>query len=97
MRDYLIIGVVLASLPIGFFRPFYGLLVYAWISYMYPHMLAWSLAQTFPVAKLSAFAVMAGFLFSPSGNLAAIGQKENIAMLVLWCTFTISSVFVIYH
>ncbi len=96
MRDYLVIGVVLASLPLGLFRPFYGLLVYAWISYMYPHMLAWSLAQTFPVAKLSSFAVMAGFLFSPSGNLAAIGQKQNVAMLLLWCMFTISSVFAIY-
>src|SRR2546422_6084401 len=96
MRDYLIIGVVLASLPIGLFRPFYGLLVYAWISYMYPHMLAWSFAQTFPVAKLSALAVMGGFLLSPKGNLAAMAQKQNVAMLLLWCTFTISSVFAIY-
>src|SRR5947199_7211683 len=96
MRDYLIIGVVLASLPIGFFRPFYGLLVYAWISYMYPHMLAWSFAQTFPVAKLSSLSVMAGFLFPPNLNLAAMGQKQNVAMLLLWCTFTISSVFAIY-
>ena len=96
MRDYLIIGVVLASLPIGFFRPFYGLLVYAWISYMYPHMLAWSFAQTFPVAKLSALAVMTGFIVSPNGNLAAMAQKQNVAMLLLWCTFSISTVFAIY-
>ena len=96
MRDYLIIGIVLASLPIGLFRPFYGLLVYAWISYMYPHELAWSMAQSFPVAKLSAFSVMGGLLFSPTGNIAALRQKENVAMLLFWVTFTISSVFAIY-
>src|SRR3989441_10670609 len=96
MRDYVIIAVVLASLPIGLFRPFYGLLAYAWISYMYPHQLAWSFAQTFPVAKLSALSVMGGLLFSPTGNIAAIRQRENIAMLLLWCTFTLSSVFAIY-
>src|SRR6267143_1473030 len=96
MRDYLIISVVLASIPIGLFRPFYGLLAYAWISYMYPHELAWSFAQTFPVAKLSALSVMGGFLFVPSGNMAAMRQRENICMLALWVTFTISSVFAIY-
>jgi putative inorganic carbon (HCO3(-)) transporter len=96
MRDYLVIALVLASLPVGLFRPFYGLLVYAWISYMYPQELAWSFAQTFPIAKLSAFSVMGGLLFSPTGSMAAIRQKENIAMLLLWCTFTISSVFAVY-
>ncbi len=96
MRDYVIILVVLGSLPIGLFRPFYGLLVYAWISYGYPHNLAWSFAQTFPVAKLSALSVMGGLLFSPTGNVAALRQKENIAMLLLWCTFTISTAFAIY-
>jgi len=95
MRDYVIISIVLASLPIGLFRPFYGLLVYAWISYMYPHELAWSFAQTFPVGKVSAFSVIGGLLFAPVGNFAALRQRENISMLLLWCTFTISSVFAI--
>jgi putative inorganic carbon (hco3(-)) transporter len=96
MRDYALITVVLASLPVGLFRPFYGLLVYAWISYMYPHELAWSFAQTFPIAKLSALSVMGGLLLAPTGNFAAMRQKENIAMLLLWFTFTLSSTFAIY-
>jgi len=96
VRDYLIIAIVLASLPIGLFQPFYGLLAYAWISYMYPHELAWSFAQTFPVAKLSALSVMGGLLFAPAGNIAAVRQRENISMLLLWCTFTISSAFAFY-
>lgn len=96
MRDYFIISIVLASLPIGLFRPFYGLLVYAWISYMYPHSLAWSFAQTFPVAKLSALSVLGGLAFAGKLNVAALRQRENIAMLALWCMFTISSVFAVY-
>jgi probable O-glycosylation ligase (exosortase A-associated) len=96
MRDYLIITLVVASLPIGLFRPFYGLLAYAWISYMYPHELAWSFAQTFPVAKLSALSVMGGLLFTPAGNIAAVRQRENISMLCLWCAFTVSTTFAFY-
>src|SRR5256885_16688417 len=91
MRDYLIIAIVLASLPIGLFQPFYGLLAYAWISYMYPHELAWSFAQTFPVAKLSALSVMGGLLFTPAGNIAAVRQRENKSMLFLGCTLPKSS------
>src|SRR5437867_181007 len=96
MRDYLIIAIVLASLPIGLFQPFYGLLVYAWISYMYPHELAWSFAKTIPVAKLSVFSVMGGLLLHPSLNIAALRQRENIAMILLWTTFTISGFFAFY-
>src|SRR5437870_12348790 len=93
MRDYILIAIVLASLPIGLIRPFYGLLAYAWISYMYPHELAWSFARTLPIAKLSAFSVLGGLLIKPSGNIAALRQRENMTMFLLWCIFTVSSVF----
>lgn len=96
MRDYVIISLVVASLPIGLFRPFYGLLVYAWISYMYPHELAWSFAKTLPVAKWSVLSVLGGLVMSPSLNPAALRQRENIAMLFLWCTFTFSCFFAFY-
>jgi putative inorganic carbon (hco3(-)) transporter len=96
MRDYALIAIIFASLPIGLFRPFYGILVYAWISCMYPHELAWSFAKTYPIAKLSALSVMAGLVLSPTLNFAAARQKENIMMLLLWFTFTISSIFAFY-
>jgi probable O-glycosylation ligase (exosortase A-associated) len=96
MRDYLLISIVFASLPIGLFRPFYGLLVYAWISYMYPHELTWSFAKTLPFAKLSAFSVMGGLLLAPSVNMAALRQRENISMMLLWGVFTVSTMFAFY-
>src|SRR5438309_11492641 len=96
MRDFLVIGVVLASLPIGLFRPFYGLLVYAWISYMNPHMLAWSFAQTFPVAKLSSLSVLAGIFLSGQFNLKPLHQRELKLMLLVWGTFSVSTVFAFY-
>ena len=39
---------------------------------------------------------MGGLVFAPSGNFAAVRQRENISMLVLWVTFTISSFFAFY-
>src|SRR5215471_3106440 len=96
MRDYLIIGIILASLPIGLFRPFYGLLFYTWISCMYPHELTWSFARVVPVAKLSALSVMVGLFFNPKANFSVLRQRENVSIVILWFTFTISSIFSFY-
>lgn len=91
MRDYLIVSVVLASLPIGLVRPYYGLLVYAWISYMNPHMLAWSFAQSFPVAKIAAISTVAGLIITRSADTSPIRYRETIVMALMWCMFTVST------
>jgi probable O-glycosylation ligase (exosortase A-associated) len=93
MRDYLIVGIVLASLPVGLFNPFYGVLVYAWLGYGYPHTYAWSFAQTFPVAKLAALSATLGLFFGKSGSTAPLLERECLAMLALLGTFTWSSLF----
>ncbi len=96
MRDFLIIAIVFLSLPVGVFQPFYGILVYAWISYMYPHMLAWSYAQTAPIAKLAALSVLAGIIIRRNGSLAALKEREMKCMLILFLFFTLSSFFAFY-
>jgi probable O-glycosylation ligase (exosortase A-associated) len=92
MRDYLFIGFIIANLPIGFIRPYYGMLVYTWLSYMYPQSFTWSIAQSFPAAKLSAIATVAGTLITQAGETAALLQREIIMMVLFWCTMTISSI-----
>src|SRR5437763_586386 len=96
MRDYLIVCVILLSLPIGVVWPFSGLLVYTWVSYMYPQTLGWSFAQTFPAAKLTALAALAGTFFRFAGDTAPLRQRESISMILLWCVFTITSAFAFY-
>jgi probable O-glycosylation ligase (exosortase A-associated) len=96
MRDYLIASLVLASIPIGLFRPYYGMLVYAWISYMNPHMLTWSFAQRMPVAKLAGVSFLLGMVLQRHGDLRPLRQRENILMILLFMTFLFSSLFAIY-
>lgn len=96
MRDYLIVGLILVSLPIGVIVPFYGLLTYTWISYMNPHLYAWTFAQTFPVAKLSALSALTGTIVRGAAHLAPLKQPETFSMIVLWGAFTLSSSFAIY-
>lgn len=96
MRDFLLIALVLLSLPVGLIKPFYGILVYSWISYMYPHLWTWSYAQTAPVAKLAALSVIAGVVIRRNGSLEALKEREMILMFLLLLLFTLSSFFALY-
>src|SRR5574342_81234 len=96
MRDYLVISIILLSLPIGIIKPYFGILVYAWVTYMYPQELTWSFAQTFPVAKLAALSAFAGTFINRSADLTPFVKRENILMILLWCMFTVSTAFAVY-
>jgi len=52
MRDILVTLVILGSIPFIFRRPYIGVLVYCWISYMNPHRLTWGFAYDMPFAAL---------------------------------------------
>src|SRR5438132_6232310 len=96
MRDYLLTFLILVNVPIGIVQPYYGLLVYCWVSYMYPHLLTWSFARTLPVAKLSAASALIGTLLVRTRDTAPLRQRESVAMALLWLTFTISTFFAFY-
>ena len=48
MRDLLIALLIAGSLPLIFMRPWVGVLVWVWISFMNPHLLAWGFARGLP-------------------------------------------------
>src|SRR5690349_7869104 len=96
MRDYLLVAFVVASVPVGLVLPYYALLVYAWISYMYPQMYTWSFGQTFPSAKLMACTAMIGALIRRDLDFAPLRRPGMIAMVLLALWFTVSTLFAIY-
>jgi hypothetical protein len=52
VRDLLVASIIFGSLPIIFFRPYVGIIVWTWISLMSPHRLTWGFAHDFPFAKI---------------------------------------------
>jgi probable O-glycosylation ligase (exosortase A-associated) len=54
VRDIIVTLIVFASLPMIFKRPFYGALMWIWISVMNPHTQSWGFAQTMPFAAIIA-------------------------------------------
>lgn len=95
MRDLLVVGTILASLPFCFRKPFIGILVWCIIGYVNPHRYTWNFAYDFPVAMLVGAATIAGWLFSPQkGRLPR--QCETYMILGLWLIFVITTIFALY-
>ncbi len=53
-RDFFVLIVVMGSLPLILSRPFLGVLMWSWLSYLNPHKLSWGFAREFPFARLVA-------------------------------------------
>lgn len=64
IRDVLLVGIVLGWVPLCFWRPYYGVLVWTWNSFMSPHRLSWGFAYDMPLAQIVAIPTMIGFFLT---------------------------------
>ena len=90
IRDLIIFGVILGSLPLCFLRPWIGVLVFSWIGYMNPHLFTWGMAHDFPFAYIVAIATLSGFIFTKDKDKLYM-ERETILILLLWIIFTITN------
>ncbi len=64
MRDILVTLLVFGSLPYILSRPWIGVMVWSWLSYMNPHRLTWGFAFNMPFAQIVAITLLAAIVFS---------------------------------
>ena len=81
MKDLLLAAVILGSLPFCFFKPDFGILVYAWIGLMNPHRLVYRLSDA-PVGLVVALATIAGTFVA--GAAKRIPMVATTVLLILW-------------
>tara|TARA_R110002110_G_scaffold91264_1_gene237380 strand:- start:34944 stop:36242 length:1299 start_codon:yes stop_codon:yes gene_type:complete len=64
MRDILVTVLVFGSLFLILRRPYMGILVWSWLSYMNPHRLSWGFAYNMPFAQIVAITFFAAMFFN---------------------------------
>lgn len=84
MRDILVTLLVFGSMPYILKRPYIGILVWAWLSYMNPHRLSWGFAYSMPFAQMVALVLVAAIFFSHE----KIGLKYD-KLLAIWAVFLV--------
>jgi len=90
MRDLIVFGVVFGLLPFCFLRPWVGVLVFCWLSYMNPHRFTWGPAYDFPFAQIVAMATLAGFMLTREKDRFYM-EREFVLVILLWVVFTLTS------
>jgi probable O-glycosylation ligase (exosortase A-associated) len=80
---------VFGALPFVFKRPWIGVLLWTWISYMNPHRLTWGFAFDFPFAMIVAIVTITAFLFSREKKEMP-WTRETVLLLIFvgWMLFT---------
>lgn len=94
MRDILVTLMIFGTLPLILKRPYIGILVWSWVSYMNPHKLAYGFAYSLPFAQIVAITFLASLVF----NAQKIRLPNNFTVhilitFLLWMLVTSSMAF----
>ncbi len=95
IRDILLAGGILASVPFCFVYPWVGVLMWSWLAYGNPHRLTWDFAFDLPFALAVAGATLAGFLFTRERR-PFVWTREYFVLGLLWAWFGVSTMLAMY-
>ena len=89
MRDLVVSLLVFGSLPFILRRPWIGIIMWGWLSYMNPHKLGWGFAVDMPFALIVALVTLVGMLFSREPKRIPWTRETVLLLLfVLWMVLT---------
>lgn len=89
MRDIAVTLAVFGTLPFILWRPWIGVLVWAWLSYMNPHRMAWGFSVTMPFAFIVAVTTFAAILISrEKKELPWTRETTLLLVFTIWMFFS---------
>jgi probable O-glycosylation ligase (exosortase A-associated) len=89
MRDYILAGFLVGSLPFIVWRPTIGVFLWLWVSVMNPHRLTWGFAYNVRWAYLIAIATLVGLLLSREPKRLPVTPVTVVLLLmIVWMNVT---------
>jgi probable O-glycosylation ligase (exosortase A-associated) len=89
MRDLILFIIIAIFIPISFFRPYLGVLMWTWITFFNPHRYTWGFMYNFPVAAVIAVPTLIGCLFTANINKQFV-KRETLLLAGLWIWFCVT-------
>ncbi len=87
MRDFLVLAIILGAAPVCLFNPYFGVLMWYWVTYFNPHRFTWGIAYDFPVAAVIAGPTLVGTFFA-SKSIRSLAVRETVLLLLLWAWYS---------
>lgn len=89
MRDILLAAIIFGSLPLILARPWVGIVMWNWISFMNPHRLSWGFMYDLPIAAIIGGTALVAWVLSKEDRTI---PWDTIAILMVvylaWSTLT---------
>ncbi len=89
MRDVVLLLWFAISMPIAFFRPFYGIIVFTILAFNRTQDLCWGVARDLRLSQLIAIVTLVGFVLNHRGRFF-ISDKRNWLMILLFALVGVS-------
>jgi len=83
MRDLVVFLFVLSLLPMGFRRPYVGMLLFSWLAYMRPQDLCWGFARTMRLSFFVSIAMLLGWWANEQGRRRFTHWEPRTVMMVV--------------
>lgn len=80
MRDLILFLIIFGSVPIILVRPWVGVIMWCWISYMNPHRMSWGMMYHMPVAMTIGVATLIGWILCKEDRRL---QKNAITVIMI--------------
>lgn len=91
VRAIILLALIVASLPVCFVRPFFGVLLWTVLAFVNPQSYTWSGFDAFPWAAAVAVPTVAGML-AFERRLDRLASPQFYALVVLWLWFTLTTI-----
>jgi probable O-glycosylation ligase (exosortase A-associated) len=89
MRGILLLLIILGSVPVCLVSPYYGVIMWYWISYFNPHRFTYGFTYNLPVAFLIAVPTLLGLLFTKK-SVRSLLAVESLLLFSLWAWYTVT-------
>jgi len=95
MRDIFVTTVIFGALPFVLARPYIGILLWTWVSFMNPHRLCWGFAYDFPFAMIVALVTLISVLISHEPKKIP-WTRETVLLLIFIVWMVSTTIFSVY-
>jgi len=91
MRDFILVVFIIGAAPVCLANPYFGVMMWYWVSYFNPHRFTWSYAYNFPVALFVAVPTLVGTIFAPK-SMRSLLARESLFLAAIWGWFSFTYV-----
>ena len=85
MRGFLLTWILLMLIPLALARPFAGILVYSWLSFMNPHQISFGMTIDLPWVMLAFIATLIGCLVAKEPKRIPVNSTTILFTVFLFC------------